>query len=91
MNVFLLLGLSMMMMLSGCSTLCHLSNPPKSAPPTPDVVFVNKDDIKKNEDGSYTVCKAWMLKRMKMEERLTQTLKICKEEYTRCRDYLEKR
>jgi len=66
-----LLGLSMMLILSGC---CKKPLPP--APP--EVVVIKDGDITKNSDGSYTVAKEWMVYRMNIEQKLKEKLLECR-------------
>jgi hypothetical protein len=68
-----LLGLNMMLILSGC---CHKPQPN----PEPGVVVIKDDDIQQLEDGSYRVTKAWFTYRMNMEQRLKEALLQCREE-----------
>ena len=61
------------MILSGCWLR------PKPTPPNDDVIVVEKSQIVSHEDGTYTGNKAWMLKRLETEKKLTEALKMCME------------
>ena len=75
-NPLRLLGLSMTLILSSCSSFCK---PPAPVdPPKPAVITVDPSDIKKNDDGSFTVSKKWMLYRMSVEQRLKEKLIECR-------------
>lgn len=69
----LLCGSVTTMILSGCCLR------PKPTPPNDDVIVVEKSQIVSHEDGTYTVNKAWMLKRLETEKKLTEALKMCME------------
>lgn len=69
--MFKLLGLSMMLILSGC---CH--KPPVQEP---EIVVIKEGSIVKLDDGSYKVSKEWFLYRMDIEQRLKTKLIECKE------------
>jgi hypothetical protein len=51
------------------------SKPPSSDPN--DVIVVEKSEIVEHPDGSFTVNKAWMLKRLETEKKLADALKQC--------------
>ena len=42
-----------------------------------DVIVVENSSIVENPDGTYTVSKGWMLKRLDAEKRLVRSLKTC--------------
>jgi hypothetical protein len=58
----------MTLTLSGC---CSRPKPESST------IVVEKSEIVSNPDGSYTVNKAWMLKRLEQEKRLMGALEQC--------------
>jgi hypothetical protein len=62
-----------MMILSSC---CSVPKPTDK----PTVVIVDPSDIQKNDDGSFTVSKKWMLYRMSVEQRLKEKLIQCIED-----------
>ena len=69
----LLCGSVMTITLSGCCLR------PKPTTPNDDVIVVEKSDVVKNENGSFTVNKAWMLKRLETEKKLADSLNMCLE------------
>ena len=50
---------------------------PKPKDPSDNVIVVEKSEIVINPDGSFTVNKAWMLKRMETEKKLADALEEC--------------
>lgn len=48
-----------------------------SKPEPRDVIVIDKSEIVSNPDGSYTVNKAWMLKRLQLEKDLAKALEAC--------------
>lgn len=44
-----------------------------------DVIVVENTNITENPDGTFTVSKGWMLKRLDTEKRLQRALKLCLE------------
>tara|TARA_Y100001973_G_C4971600_1_gene219893 strand:- start:68 stop:268 length:201 start_codon:yes stop_codon:yes gene_type:complete len=63
----------MTIILSGCCLR------PKPTPPSDNVIVVEKSQIESHADGTYTVNKAWMLKRLETEKKLADSLKMCME------------
>lgn len=71
--MLLSLGLSTTLILAAC---CNL--PTEVAPPAPtQVIVVDDTEIVENENGTFTVSRGWMLKRMDLEDQLGQRLQMC--------------
>ena len=66
----LLFGSTMTILLMSCC-----SKPPRND--NDDVIVVEKSEIVENADGSFTVNKAWMLKRLETEKKLAKALQQC--------------
>lgn len=66
----LLVGSAMMMSLSACCL--------KPKPNVDDnVIVIENNSMVANPDGTFTVSKGWMIKRMEMERKLGEALNMC--------------